>query len=120
MKRMKGGRASLILLNAKEAQRRERRHFPRVILRRTITYEGPGLPTQPHFLSGKQSRGVLLNISSGGICLKGKYRLKRKLVLKVNLPLNETTSVVPTLAEVVRLKKGPKHKEYLVGLKFII
>jgi hypothetical protein len=42
------------------------------------------------------------------------------MVLKVSLPLNKTTPVVPTIAEVVRVRRNPKHKEYRAGLRFII
>jgi hypothetical protein len=91
-----------------------------MILRRIIAYE-PGVSQGwEDLLEDKRLRGYLQNISTGGICFKTKHPLQRKMILKVNLPVTDTAPHAPTLAQVLWVWKEPKHKEYRIGLSFMI
>ncbi len=104
----------------KETPGKERRHFPRVIFQRVITYEAGLLSKRGPFLTGHQFRGYLLNMSNGGICFKTKHRIQKKMVLKISLPMNDISPKAPTLAQVLWVRKNLKRKEYQTGLRFII
>ena len=104
----------------KEIQSKERRHIPRVILRRSITYEAGILHKRGPILAGKLLPGLLVNMSNGGICFKTPHKLQRKMVLKVSLPVSEISPSAPTLAQVMWVRRDPKRKEYHTGLRFII
>lgn len=108
------------LLVMKSIQNKDRRRVSRVILRRIITFETSVLPTNGRFVSGKPLRGLMINISNGGICFRTKNRLQRSMVLKVSLPVSEISPAAPTLAQVLWVARDPKHKEYRAGLQFII
>jgi len=99
---------------------KERRHSPRMIFRRVITYELGLLPKTNFLSTGKQFRGYLLNISNGGMCFKTKHRLPKKMVLKISLPVSDISPKAPTLAQVLWVRKTLERPEYQTGLRFII
>lgn len=99
---------------------RERRRFPRVALRRILTYESGFSLKRGHYLEGKRFRGYLLNISNEGICFRARHRPQKRMVLRVNLPISEVSPAAPTLAQVMWVRRDAKSKQYHTGLRFII
>ena len=98
----------------------ERRLNPRLFFRRNVTYEIPAFPGHRTELGGKTLHGTLLNISQGGVCLKTRYPLKKKTVLRLQIPINDLPVRAPTIALVVWLKKDKTGKGYRTGLQFIL
>jgi hypothetical protein len=106
--------------NNKGFRRKERRQSPRMPLQRFISYEVRIPLQQGRLLEGKQLRGYLQNISNGGLCFKMKHQLRKTMILKISLPITDIALTVPTLAQVLWVRKKPNHEEYLIGVRFII
>lgn len=100
--------------------KKERRGQARIFIRRIITYKVPS-PQQTRLSgNGKDRRGVLLNISSKGICLKTRHPLRGRMVLKINLPVTNPFLKAPTLGEVLWVRRDPVRKEYRAGVRYIL
>ena len=104
----------------KELRFKERREIPRVILRRSITYEAGVLHKSGPLLAGKLLSGLLVNMSNGGICFKTPHKLQSKMVIKVSLPVSEISPLAPTLAQVIWVMRDQEREGYRTGLRFII
>jgi len=68
----------------------------------------------------KQTKGHILNVSTGGLCLLTDEALKVGQVLKMALPLPSVEATAPTLAEVRWVKKGNPQGDYQAGLRFLL
>jgi c-di-GMP-binding flagellar brake protein YcgR len=68
----------------------------------------------------KPTRGTVVNVSTGGLCLKTDEALTVGQVIKMALPLPTVEATAPTLAEVRWVNKGNPGAAYQAGLRFLL
>ena len=68
----------------------------------------------------KPTRGKVVNVSTGGLCLMTDEALKVGQVLKMALPLPTVEATAPTLAEVRWVKKENPKGDFQAGLRFLL
>ena len=68
----------------------------------------------------KPTRGTVVNVSTGGLCLMTAEVLKVGQVLKMALPLPSVEATAPTLAEVRWVKKENQTNHFQAGLRFLL
>ncbi len=107
-------------LPIRKAFNKDRRLDPRVMLRRPIAYEIRVFPETRRRLANKHLRGLLINMSKGGIGLKTQHRLQANMIISLRIPVGKMFVTLPTLAKVSWIATDPKQKEYRAGLMFII
>ncbi|HET6464335.1 MAG TPA: PilZ domain-containing protein [Nitrospiria bacterium] len=68
----------------------------------------------------KPTRGTVVNVSTGGLCLTTDEALKVGQVLKMALPLPNVEATAPTLAEVRWVQKENPTGIFQAGLRFLL
>lgn len=67
-----------------------------------------------------KTKGKVLNVSAGGVCLLTNEPLKVGQVLRMALPLPNVEATAPTLAEIRWVKKQNEKGIYQAGLRFLL
>ena len=94
---------------------------PRHCLIRPVTFES-GAGSDHGSAATGIGKGILLNISDGGMCVLIDRYVRVQETLRIRVPMQGAGSTTPTLAEVRWIKPGQlgQHDFYLVGLSFLL
>jgi len=95
------------------------RQAQRFLLSINVTYE-MSIHENSWQPADKPTRGTVVNVSTGGLCLMTDEALKVGQVLKMALPLPNVDATAPTLAEVRWVKKESSPISYQAGLRFLL
>jgi hypothetical protein len=96
--------------------REDRRIAERQGLEKEVVYE----PSASLALKQRKHYGRMLNISNGGFCLKTETPLSRYQIVQVQMPVPETQSSLPTLAEVCWVDDLESQDGFTIGFRYFI
>ena len=99
------------------------RHGPaRHSLIRAVTFEAGRIEGRTTAAIGTRGKGILVNISNGGMCLLIDRQFRVQETLRVRVPTQCSETSMPTLAEVRWIREGQlgEHEVYLLGLQFLL
>jgi len=68
----------------------------------------------------KNTKGKVLNVSTGGVCISTGEALRVGQVIRMALPLPHVEVTAPTLAEVRWVKTQEEKGTYHAGLRFLL
>ena len=88
---------------------------------RAVTFES-GRGSDPSRVIANTGKGILVNISNGGMCLLIDRQFHVQDTLRIRVPTQCSEATTPTLAEVRWVKEGQlgQHDVYLIGLRFLL
>ncbi|MFQ5579580.1 MAG: PilZ domain-containing protein [Nitrospiria bacterium] len=96
--------------------REDRRIAVRHGFEKEVVYE----PSASLELKERKHRGLVLNVSNGGFCLKTEMLLSKSQIIQVQMPVPEIKSSLPTLAEVCWVDNHENQGGCTVGLRYLI
>ncbi|MFQ5455862.1 MAG: PilZ domain-containing protein [Nitrospirota bacterium] len=67
-----------------------------------------------------KNKGMIVNISEGGVCMMVDIPLEISQIVKIDFPLHNVTATTRTLGEVRWIKNSPWSNNYLIGLRFLL
>jgi PilZ domain len=70
--------------------------------------------------SGRLIRGIVDDISSGGLSLLTRQRVKKSLLIRGEIQLSDIPVSVPLLARVRWIQRSIKGSQYRIGLQFLL
>ncbi|MBW8065702.1 MAG: PilZ domain-containing protein [Nitrospira sp.] len=105
-------------IQREKGHQHQRDRFP---LMRPVQYQTSVPIGEQQAITG-QSKGLSVNVSSGGMCLLIDHAPELQSVMRVHVPMLEMKAQTPTLAEVRWVRRLPFNRDglYYVGLKFLL